>query len=415
MAREALIVGFWVCVAILLYHHVVYPWLLGGLARSRREADAKVAPETVNDADLPRLTVIVPAFNEESFIERKIENLAASLYPRDKLRVVIAIDGSADATPKLAVAAAERYAAHIDCELVHYHENIGKIAVLNDQIARVSEGVVALSDTSAILEADGLRRAARHFQSDLIAFVVGRYQLANAGSEGERAYMELLSRVRADEAVLHSPVGAHGAFYMVRRDLWTPLPPETINDDFVLPMRMLGAGRRAIYDSTIRVLELETTQRSQEFKRRVRIGAGNLQQSLWLWSLAMPRNGWLAFLFISGKGSRPFMPAVAIFAWLICVRLAVDGMGLYAAISVLVFVAILVGLGTLYRRSPNPPRAVAWLGYMINGYAASLLGAAGYLAGRSGIAWVDRKTPVDLPPVVRWQSPTAIASRSARV
>lgn len=373
--------------AIIVYHHLVYPLLLSYLA-----ADAGVRSPTTavgagstraSQADVPpvepMVTIIVPAYNEEAFIAAKIRNLAALDYPR--WRAVVALDGCRDRTAEIALTEASRLASQVDLEIVEYPSNVGKIAVLNEQIARVDGELVALSDTSAMLPEDALRRAVVNFRDAELGFLAAAYRLQNPGSEGERAYMAQLRKVRRAEAALHSPLGAHGALYFFRRSLFRPIPADTINDDFVLPMQIVEQGYRGGYDDAIEAVELETSQSGQEFKRRVRIGAGNLQQAirhLRLGSISRPR---LAFMFLSGKGLRPLIPLIAILAAGASAVLAVLGWPLHAALLVIEAALVAIGVVAIRLRGRRLPRLMSWLGYLVEGHWASFLGLLNYARG----------------------------------
>ena len=155
---------------------------------------------------------------------------------------------------------------------------------------------------------------------------------------------------------------------MFRRALWTPLEPDTINDDFVLPMRMVAAGWKAIYDRQIVATELEATTSRQDFRRRVRIGAGNLQQALRLWTLANPMNPGLAFVFVSGKGLRSIMPFILLAGFAASVSLALSGglvwqvlLGAELAAGMLVIAA-----AAMPGRAPRPLNSFI---YLVQGYA----------------------------------------------
>jgi cellulose synthase/poly-beta-1,6-N-acetylglucosamine synthase-like glycosyltransferase len=229
-------------------------------------------------------------------------------------------------------------------------------------------------------------RAAEHFTDATVGFVASRYLLARPGSEGERAYMLQLARVRSDEAILDSPLGAHGAFYLFRRRLFRPFLQGTINDDFILPMEIVKQGYRGRYDNSIEAVELETTQQKQEFRRRVRIGAGNLQQSLRLWELVNCRRPWVAFMFLSGKGARPFMPLVGLLIFVATALLVAQGS--VAATALLAAQATIIGVGLIGIRLRNVriPKVISWLGYLIEGYSASVLGVI-YYASQRRIEW----------------------------
>src|SRR5215510_9844015 len=243
----------WLLVTTILYHYFAYPILLRRLAtlRTRSTAGQVLVALKNHGSALPKVTIVVPAYNESAFIARKIINFFTLDYPPELLKIVIALDGCTDDTKRLAASAIGRAPPQFSFELVEYPRNVGKINVLNEQIARASSDIVALTDASAILQPDCLRKAALHFADRSVGVVCATYTLAETGSEGERRYWIYQTRIKADEAALAAPMGAHGAFYLIRRDLWSPLPPDTINDDFVTPMRIVAAGYNAVYDQTI--------------------------------------------------------------------------------------------------------------------------------------------------------------------
>lgn len=386
---DALAWAIAVLAAALLAHHVaLYPQIVRRWA-DRRRADAPDPPPLIDDAAAPSISVIAPAHNEEAVIARKVSNLAALDYPTDRIKIEIALDGCVDATEERAVEAVAAAGAADRMKLVVSDANIGKRATLNRAIARADGDLIALTDASAIVGADALRRAARWFADDpSVGVVTGSYALGDA-RHGEAAYWSYQSRLKTDEAAVAAPMGAHGAFYVVRRDLVEPLEAGVLNDDFVLPMRIVAGGARAVYDPTIVASELEATRPGQDFWRRVRIGAGNMQQALALRSLADPRRGALAFLFASGKGLRAFAPFLLGVGLLCALYLAARGYGL-AQLAVLL--TALGGAALIATAIPGwtPPALLTKARYFVVGLAASGVGAAQYL-------WRGR--------VSRWSAP----------
>ena len=298
---------FLVAFGLIVYHHVGYPFAVRIFLALWPPRYHKGNATSGQAADVPSITIIVPAYNEAALIEAKIQNLAALDYPTDRLKCVVALDGCTDATRALAEAAIKAVRPGF-ITLVEYQPNIGKIAVLNDQIARTASDIVALTDASALVESDALIRAAEHFRDPTVGVVTGTYSMDLFGGEGETAYWRYQSDLRAGESALGGPMGAIGPFYLFRRTAWTPLPQDTINDDFVLPMTIVLHGFRAVLEPAITASELEQTKSGQDFWRRVRIGAGNLQQVIQLARLGDPRRGWVAFAFLSGKGLRGILP-----------------------------------------------------------------------------------------------------------
>ena len=386
-------------VVAVVYHHVGYPILLRRLAAAaERPAErSRVALVDASTDQLPSIVVIVPAHNEQDVIAQKIENISRLVYPADRLRVVIALDGCTDATRAIADAAIARVGRGIDIQLVEYAVNRGKISVLNDQIALAEADIVALNDASGMIDPEALSRAARHFMDARIGVVCATYQLPQAGSAGEAAYWRMQTRIKAYEAAIAAPMGAHGALYFIRRSLWQPLPADTINDDFILPMQIVANGYRSVYDPSIIATEVECSQSTQEFNRRVRIGAGNMQQLVRLIGLADPREPGMAFVFLSGKGLRPIIPFLIVLAVVATLVLALRGDGLFQLL--LVGEAAVLGGGALasHYGASRLPKPLAWLSYAVIGHTASAVGAVAFLTGRWNGPWMPAATSADVP------------------
>ncbi len=385
---EALLV---LCIAAVAYHHVGYPVLLRTLARQaspRAPTQLRLAePSAVRQEQLPSITIIVPAFNEQDVIALKVENLARINYPPDRLAVVLALDGCTDATRAIAEAAVARATAPFSIRIVDHPVNRGKIAVLNEHIAAARTDIVALNDASGMIAPEALHQAAVHFLDARVGVVCPTYAHPHVGSEGEAAYWRMQTRIKAYEAALAAPMGAHGALYFFRRALWRPLPMDTINDDFVLPMRIVEAGHRAVYDPTIVATEVEATLAEAEFRRRVRIGAGNMQQLVRLIGLADPRSPAMAFVFLSGKGMRPIVPFLILLALISTAVLAIAGQTLFQYALALQVIGLGVAAATSRIEPARVPRPLAWLSYLVVGHAASALGAMAFLAGRWKGPW----------------------------
>jgi cellulose synthase/poly-beta-1,6-N-acetylglucosamine synthase-like glycosyltransferase len=374
---------FWFSAFLIVYHHLVYPLILRMLG-NRQESDRQLSSPPLES--LPSVTVIVPCHNESGVIECKIENLEALNYPRDKLVIVLALDGCTDDTAERA--RKKLSTAAINVKIVEYSVNIGKVAVLNEQIRSSTTDIVALSDASALVNSDALMIAASRLADPSVGVVSSSYCVTDFENAGEQAYWKYQKAVKKGEARLGAPLGAHGAFYLFRRNLWEELPADTINDDFVLPMRIVLAGHRAVYEERIECCELERARSPQEFRRRMRIGAGNLQQVLRLWKLASPRLRGVSFAFVSGKGLRAIMPFVLLVCLASSIALGIREGGVYRLILGSELLAIAVA--TIAAIVPNniklPPKMRA-LEYLFMGYVATGLGALMLLTGYSSRVW----------------------------
>lgn len=358
--------------------------ILRATARRKKE----LRPNSVqicSESDLPKITIVVPAHNEAKVIASKVENLSCLVYPRDRLNIVFALDGCTDNTRLALDEALEAEHTQLRVTIFEHLVNRGKIAVINEVLSCIDSGIVALTDASAHTGADALVRASSHFLDDEVGVVCGTYSVATIGSPGERRYWDYQTEIKFLESVLAAPMGAHGAFYLFRRELSDPIPLDTINDDFVLPMSIHLKGRRLVYDREMIATEIEPANERQEFRRRVRIGAGNLQQAIRLWRLSDPRLGWTSFLFLSGKGLRAFVPFLLALMLLSSLHLALAGNAFYQVVTLCLVVGV-VGCMTCSSLS-SVPGLVRSASYLVTGHVAGLVGSLMLLCGLRKYAW----------------------------
>lgn len=352
-------IGAVACAALGAYHHVAYPTAMAVLGRS------VTMPKRL-PREAPSMEILMPAYNEAACIERKIDALAALDYPRDCLRVVVACDGCADDTADRARRAAKRHPG-LRIDVQEFDINRGKTAVLNGLIRSAVAEIIVFSDVSAIPEPDALHRLAAWFVDPNVGAVGGGYSLPRDAGRGETLYWRYQSAIKRGESRLAGLVGAHGAFYAARRRCLTAVPRDTINDDFIIPMRIAADGWRTIYDPDIRVHEIEHVDQAADSRRRRRIGAGNFQQ---LMRLARPvaRSGQLGlvFAFLSGKGLRVAMGPLMIVGALCLAAVASSSIAAAAGVALLL----------LASAAPGPGR------YAVNGHLQSMIGAVEYLAGK---------------------------------
>ena len=382
-----------ICIVLIIYHHLGYPVLLWGISKWLSIKESKKSKKTKspfllkNKASYPSVAVVIPAYNEAHYIAEKIRNLAMLDYPKDRLRVILGCDGCTDKTALIArKTIAEWGCSHLNIEIKEFHHNRGKVAVLNDIMANVDEDLVALSDVSALISIDALQVAKIHFNDPTIGLVTGHYQLFNPGSNGEEAYWEYQCSVKEQEAQLGSVIGAHGAFYMIRRNLYIPLPDNSINDDFIIAMSIVRQGYHAIYSSSINAIELEQASGEVDYHRRSRIAAGNLQQLIWFKELMSPRYRGVAFTFASGKGLRVLMPFLLIGAWIGSILLVETGLFfLLAAVGQsLAYIAALL-FQLIHPRKTY--RVWQTIHYLVSGYVANLIGCVNYIFRRDSDHW----------------------------
>lgn len=396
---------------LILYHHLVYPLLLKCWARKAIRSREQEAANLILPVSLPSITLVIPAYNEAAHIAEKIANLGFVDYPACKLRIIVACDGCTDQTAQLArKVASQPENSHLNLKVHEFEYNRGKVAVLNQVLALVDTPWVALSDVSALLSIDAFQLAARHMSQPDVGVICSHYKLLAPGSEGEAAYWEYQSQIKAGEGMAGGTIGAHGACYLFRREPFQPMAADTINDDFILPMMIVAKGYRSVYEPDLHAVELETASCDMEQTRRRRIAAGNLQQAWRLRQLLMPSYGALAFNFFSGKCLRVLMPFL-LFLLLPATLTLSAGSWFWSVVSFGQLLAYLVAtcvhfvqekssvrpeqasrslfakaISGLMRR-PKAGKAMKLVHYLVAGHLAGLIGSMRYLLGMENGHW----------------------------
>ncbi len=377
MIVETFIVAALVLVA---YPYLGYPLVLHLLTRRRGDPRPPACP------DLPSVTLVIAAYNEETVIEEKVRNLRELEYPRDHLRILIGSDGSNDATVTLARSTAAG-APHID--VLDFAERRGKPAVLRDLISRAETDVVATSDANTLFATDALQRLTRWFADPGIGAVCGRLLLVHNTPVGrsEQMYWGFETWLKRLENRLGAVLGANGGIYAFRRTAYVPISADTITDDFVLPMLIRERGHRVVFDDSALATEDTAPTIAAEFTRRVRIGAGNLQ-ALWRTrSLLKPAAGWIALAYWSHKVLRwvaPLFVAIALLISLLQLDSALPAIFALAGACVLGLAAV----GWRLERSGRPiPKVIAALYSFVAMNLALLIGAIRLIRRTQSATW----------------------------
>ena len=259
----ALAVVFWVSVALLVYTHLGYPLVLLALARGREEPRRDGLPR---DEELPRVSLIIAAHDEEEVIERKVRDALALDYPRDRLEVIVASDGSTDRTVDVARAAG--------ADLVLDLPRGGKVAALNAAVEQSGGELLAFSDANSFWRPNALRLLVARFREPDVGYVCGQVRFDGTGAANEEGlYWRYEMAVRDLESRLAGVTAGNGAINAVRRDAYIFLEP-TRGQDISLPYELVKRGWRPVYAPGAVARERLTTTIGSEFARKRRMMAG---------------------------------------------------------------------------------------------------------------------------------------------
>jgi cellulose synthase/poly-beta-1,6-N-acetylglucosamine synthase-like glycosyltransferase len=258
---------FWVSAGIVTYVYIGYPALLYLM---RYVAGSKVQRAPIE----PTVCVFITANDEEDVIEEKLQNTLALDYPRDRLSVVVASDGSVDATNDIV----RRYAPAV--RLLELSPRRGKMTAINLGIKNVTGDVIVFSDANTFLQPGAIRALTQNFADPQVGAVSGDVTLIGERASlgrSEDLYYRYERWVQRAESEIGSMIGADGALYAIRRELFTPPGADTILDDMAIPMAVVRAGYRVVYEGTARALEQGSETAREEFARKMRVIAGAVQ------------------------------------------------------------------------------------------------------------------------------------------
>jgi cellulose synthase/poly-beta-1,6-N-acetylglucosamine synthase-like glycosyltransferase len=387
---------FWFAILGVAYSYLIYPCLI--CLFSRHYGPRFPEPPELQDSDLPRVSVLIAAHNEEVYIVERIQNALAIDYPHDKFEVIIASDGSTDLTNPLV-----RKFEDERVVLLEFEERRGKTRILNEVIPTLKGEIILLSDANSFTKPDALRKLVRWFQDERIGIVCGKLVLMDPTTTQTRnvdgMYWKYETFLKKCENELGALLGSNGAIYAMRKAVFPGVPENTIVDDFVLPLRAkIQSGCSIVYDVSAVAEELTPEQISSEFKRRSRIGAGGFQSIGLLWKLLNPKHGWVAFSFFSHKVMRWLCPFFMLTA--LMTNLLLIGSPIYAWLMILQVGFYLASVFGPMIPSQRKLAKVFRLASMFTHMNAALFwGFCLWISGSQKAAWNRTSRTVVVPPL----------------
>jgi cellulose synthase/poly-beta-1,6-N-acetylglucosamine synthase-like glycosyltransferase len=376
---------FWSSAGALAYVYLLYPALLA-LVRP-------YAQRTVAKADVqPKVCLFVPAHNEAPVLEAKLCNALGLDYPVEQLDIVVASDGSTDATNEIV----RRFGPRV--RLLEFSPRRGKMTVINEGLRAIGSDIVVFSDANTFLEPGAIRALMRNFADPTVGAVSGDVALVGdraALGRSEDMYYLYERWVQQAESDIGSMIGADGALYAIRRELFVPPPGDTILDDMAIPMAVARMGRRVVFEPAARAYEQGSETALEEFSRKSRVVAGAMQLMTRRDSTLPLRAPQVIFSFLSHKALRWFSPAFATCAFISSLYLG-DTSRLYAlaaAAQALVYAGGVAGCYPVLRRIG----VVAIAHYFCLVQAAAAVGFVRGVTGRQTVLWrrFERGTVMD--------------------
>ena len=291
---------FWLCLFIVFYTYIGYGLLLYVMLAVKRLFCGKPKEPTVTDDELPLMTLMICAYNEEDIIREKMENIRQLDYPREKLCIMWVTDGSDDNSNDL-------LREYEEVTLVYSPERCGKAAAMQHGLRENKAPFVIFTDANTMLNTNAIREIARQFAKENVSCVSGEKRVAarvagQAAAEGEGLYWKYESTLKRWDSELYSAMGAAGELFAVRMSDYREAPSNALLDDFMMSMLIVADGHRIAYTSEAYAMEYGSANMTEESKRKRRIAAGGLQSIWWLRRLMNPFSyPIVAFQFVSHR------------------------------------------------------------------------------------------------------------------
>ena len=374
-----LIAVFWAALFLVVYTYLIYPVLLWLLAAGRK------MPEYAPLSEWPAVSLIIAAHNEEAVLRAKLENALAMDYPAGRLDIIVVSDASTDGTDRIAAEFAER-----GVRLHRQEVRGGKTEAQNAGVRLARGQFLAFSDANSMYASSALKRLLAPFADEWVGCVCGELQYANpdeqGAGKGEGLYWRYEQFLKRRESLLSSTLGANGAIYALRRELFVELRGDIISD-FVAPLGAWRRGFRIAYEPKAVATEYSSVRFGDEFRRRRRIVSRSLYG---LWTEAGVLNPFAHFFFafqmFSHKLLRWLAPVWLLVVLAVNIPLATDEYyGILLALQVAFY-----GLAALGLLLPERLGRY-WLFYVPTYFTATnlgtLLGLLSFLMGRRHRVW----------------------------
>jgi cellulose synthase/poly-beta-1,6-N-acetylglucosamine synthase-like glycosyltransferase len=380
--RDVYLIALGASAGFVLYTYVGYPALLWVSSLFRKPWSPPTPPEV-----WPRISITVPAFNEEATIRGTIESLLALDYPADRRQVLIVSDASTDGTDSIIREYAER-----GVELHRVTERRGKTAAENSARGRLTGDIVVNTDASVRIHRDAIKALVACFSDPTVGVASGRDVSTVGGDEasnvGEKGYVGYEMWVRRLETRVLGIVQASGCLYATRRQIHDRDFPEHLTRDYGAVALSREAGLRSVsVDGAICFVPRQASLH-REYARKVRTMTRGLKTVWYRRTLLNPlRYGFYSLMVFSHKLCRWLVPVALAVGTLATVGLAFDDMRAVPFALAATLVLLLAAAGWLWPETRVVPRALSVPAYGVMANVAALHGWMNLLLDRGSAAW----------------------------
>lgn len=341
----------------------------------------------------PQVTILLAAYNEKKNIPDKVQNLLELDYPSNKIKFIWVTDGSTDGSQTI-------LSQYPQMQVYHEDGRKGKIGAINRVMPFINDNIVILCDANNFLSRNSIKAIVKEFADPKVGCVAGEkkimiYKNDIAASSGEGFYWHYESLIKKVESSVNSTIGAAGEIFAIRKELFKPVEPDTILDDFVISLRIAAAGYKVKYTAQAIAIETSSASISDELKRKIRIAAGSFQTLFRLKEILNPfKFGFLSIQYWSHKVIRwTLVPIAFPLAFFFNMYLAnTSENNIYSILMYLQYIFYFFALiGFLFRNKKTKVHFLFLPFYLLLMNYAIILGFVRFVKGKQSVNWEKAK------------------------
>ncbi len=379
---------FWICILLVFHSYVFYPFLVRLIGKNKLP-NQKIFEET---KDFPSISILMAAHNEQAVIESKIKSVIEANYPLEKIEFLIGSDNSKDETNQIIRNLALVYP---QITLFDFKTRQGKIKIINNLVEKSKNEILILTDSNVIFEKNTIRELVKHFKNIEIGLVDSRMENTGLKRDGisiqERTYINSEVAVKHAEGKLWgSMMGPFGGCFAIRKSVFEPVPSNFLVDDFYLNMQVLKKGLKCINEPNAVVYEDVSNDIKEEFRRKIRISAGNFQNLMTFLPMLFLFNG-ISFAFFSHKVLRWKIPFILILLFVVLMFLAKTNFTYFLFLLFVVLLTLLVLIDLVLKSIKINIPAFRFLTHFAAMNIALLFGFFKYIKGIQSSVWEPTK------------------------
>lgn len=331
---------FWISLFLLCYTYCVFPISII-LISKYKNLNSNIYTK---DYELPPVSILIAAYNEEEVILGKVESIFKSDYPSEKIEIIIGSDCSTDRTNEIITKLSNKYSC---VSIDTFDKREGKAAVINKLVDKAKNEILILTDANIIFSKKTIYSLARHFKNNHIGLVDSN--MINIGikengiSLQEKTYISSEVQFKhAESKIWGMLMGPFGGCFAIRKSLFKPIPKNFMVDDFFVCMNILIKKKLAINDLDAIVYEDVSNQISEEFRRKRRISMGNFINLNHFKRLLLKPFSKLSFIFVSHKVIRWFGPILLISMLVSNFKIIINKESIFYNICLLIQISLII-------------------------------------------------------------------------